>query len=567
MNSKMVITAIVAVMVAGLLVGGVAVPIIDGATKETTIIQNENPQWVRMAYYEQPEAYTVGYSIVGDTVTITNGTDTQTGALMDTILYADDKTAIMVADGDVVLIGDNNGDTGYAYIVGDFTVSMDNNELIIEDSNSTYTFTDARGWAYVPLSTEKYGVFSTGGLNRYDSALACAGAYAGVYCYNSYVSQDVGLVMDADYTDDYITSVKWALESNNAKSKTIIPAVKEVEEKEVIDIIPQATIKSAPPTPTYTAGDWGYELNGTDATIVSYSGATGGVLTIPATVGGYTVVALGLGSNSSTPVVNTESPFTDLIISDGITTVNNYAFNYSGFTGTLTIPDSVISIGVRAFANTQFTGTLTLPTNLTTLKSNAFENDAGFTGTLTIPDGITSIPDSCFDNCRFDNIQFHDGVASIGLLTFRNNYSITSLELPDSLVTLSGSAFRNCTSITGTVTIPESVTSIGSNVFNGCSSITDLIILSDAVPGTDAFAGTTNLKEVLDLSAVEYTTTSYGLTADSVQDHIDGDSYLCITEVSETTQKEGAVIDVFLVIPVVMIAGAVLMAVRFFIRR
>ena len=56
---------------------------------------------------------------------------------------------------------------------------------------------------------------------------------------------------------------------------------------------------------------------------------------------------------------------------------------------------------------------------------------------------------------------------------FKNNESITSVVIPDSVVGLGDSAFYNCTGLTS-VTIGNSVTSIGNSAFSGCYSLTSI---------------------------------------------------------------------------------------------
>ena len=127
--------------------------------------------------------------------------------------------------------------------------------------------------------------------------------------------------------------------------------------------------------------------------------------------------------------------------------------------------------------------------------------------------------------------------------------------------------FRSCTSLSGKLVIPSTVTTIGAGAFSNCSSLDSLIIMSDVVPDSNAFSGTTNLKEVLNLSNTEWTTTSYGLDAESVQDHIEADNYLTIVSYSETVQKTGSVYDMINLIPLVITMGVVLFAVYCFIRK
>ena len=103
-----------------------------------------------------------------------------------------------------------------------------------------------------------------------------------------------------------------------------------------------------------------------------------------------------------------------VIITDGVTSIGNWAFARCTSLSSVTIPNSVTSIGESAFYGCE---------SLTS---------------VTIPDSVTSIGESAFRDCA----------------------SLTSVTIPDSVTNIGWYAFDNCTSLTS-VTIPDSVTNIG----------------------------------------------------------------------------------------------------------
>ena len=534
------IAGIAAILVAVILVGSVLAPVIDtvsgGAWDETiTTTYNEDPD---LQFDKQTSNFTLNMSVtIGDDVVITNGEDTVTATYGAMFLLAADNSAVFinVADDLIFTWSDNDGNHSLT-LAGDFTAVIADGKLTINDGTAHDAPLPA-SYLYVPSSTGGYGSFASGELSkRAADPVIAAGSFAGAVAYNSSVTF-VGdaMVMSVDGTDTLINSVEWV--AAPAAEPAIVPLdpstiTIQPLDPSVLDPTPDAGIMTVP-TPTYTDGDWGYDLitTGYDTTvakIVSYSGAGGGAITIPATVGGYDVKEVGKGG-SSDALFDTSLVATDLTISNGIVKINNNAFNgCSGFTGSLVIPDSVTYIG-----------------------SSAFYGCSGFTGSLVIPDSVTSIEDYTFFNCS--------GFTG-------------SLVIPDSVTSIKVGPFRGCSGFTGSLVIPDSVTSIKTDAFRGCSGFTSLIISMEQ-GGTlysNSFSSTTDLKEVLNLGSLELTTTSYGLNADLVQDFIGADVYIApatITEVIHHTSGGPNDNPMLNAIPLVIIVAIMLAAVSMFVIR
>ena len=128
---------------------------------------------------------------------------------------------------------------------------------------------------------------------------------------------------------------------------------------------------------------------------------------------------------------------TDLIIPDGVTCINDYAFSFCSSLTSVTIPNSVTSIG-----------------------SYAFRNCSGLTS-VTISNSVTRIGYYAFCYCS----------------------GLTSITIPNSVTFIGNSAFYRCSGL-ASVIIPGSVTSIGYAAFWNCSGLTDVYCLAEDVPAT-----------------------------------------------------------------------------------
>ncbi len=175
-------------------------------------------------------------------------------------------------------------------------------------------------------------------------------------------------------------------------------------------------------------------------------------------------------------LIDAETCSGDVVIPDGITSINENAFLYSDLTS-VTIPESVTSIGKNAFADCKCLTSITIPDSVTSIGNDAFRECKSLTS-VTIPVSVTSMGDSVFQDCSgLKSVTLPDSITSIGSGTFNNCTGLTSITIPDSITFIGNSAFFNCTGLTS-VTIPDSVTSIGSETFWGCTGLTSITILN-----------------------------------------------------------------------------------------
>ena len=106
---------------------------------------------------------------------------------------------------------------------------------------------------------------------------------------------------------------------------------------------------------------------------------------------------------------------------------------------------------------------------------------------------------SLLSNTYVDNkgvIVFSQDITDIVSFCFRGQNTLLSVNLPDCLQSISGSAFGSCTSLVS-INLPDAVTTIGNSAFSGCSSLAS-ITLSDNLQsiGNNAFWNCTSLVSI-----------------------------------------------------------------------
>jgi hypothetical protein len=222
------------------------------------------------------------------------------------------------------------------------------------------------------------------------------------------------------------------------------------------------------------AGEYWYTVSNGEATITNYNGS-GGVVTIPSTLGGYPVVYIGDNAfeNDGGHLI------TSVIIPSSVITIGNFAFDYCSSLTSVTIPDSVTTIGMFAFASCSFTS-VTIPNSVTTIGEYAFAFCSSL-ASVTIPDSVTTIGMFAFVSCSsLASVTIPDSVRTIEQYTFQST-GLTTVAIPDSVTTIGDNAFQG-SSLTS-VTIGSGITNIGSSVFSGFSltSITFLGLIAPPV--------------------------------------------------------------------------------------
>ncbi|MHB9143306.1 MAG: leucine-rich repeat domain-containing protein [Paludibacter sp.] len=157
----------------------------------------------------------------------------------------------------------------------------------------------------------------------------------------------------------------------------------------------------------------------------------------------------------------------------------------NNFTGIYNIPSTVSAIASLAFFGCQYLYEVTIPNTVTSFGRQAFSYCRGL-NTVFIPSSVTTIgiyafmASSCLITVDDNNTNYS---SSDGLLFNKTKTTLIQCPtskygnyiIPASVTTLSGSVFRDCSSLTA-VTIPSSIANIPYSCFNSCSALTSITI-------------------------------------------------------------------------------------------
>ena len=161
------------------------------------------------------------------------------------------------------------------------------------------------------------------------------------------------------------------------------------------------------------------------------------------------------------------SPDGSIIIPEGVTEIEDYAFSDCTSLKSIVIPESVTQIGDDVFSD------------CTSLKS------------INIPEGVTQLGGGLFRGCRsLKSINIPEGVTQIGECAFSGCTSLKSVVIPESVTQIGDDVFSGCTSLKS-INIPEGVTQIGECAFSGCTSLKSVVIPESVTQiGFNAFHNT-----------------------------------------------------------------------------
>ena len=161
------------------------------------------------------------------------------------------------------------------------------------------------------------------------------------------------------------------------------------------------------------------------------------------------------------------------------------------------LPDGTVTVTLYTGPDT----TLTVPATLegrpaTAIGNSVFLGNTAITS-VTVPEGILTLGNRVFESCvALTTVVLPEGLTSIGDRAFLQCRSLTDMRIPQSVTTIGYSAFWNCVNLRS-VTLPEQLSQLGSYAFYSCKLLEQIRIpetVSEIPPY--CFADCESLREV-----------------------------------------------------------------------
>lgn len=190
------------------------------------------------------------------------------------------------------------------------------------------------------------------------------------------------------------------------------------------------------------------------------------------------------------------SQITKIVISEGLTSIGEYAFYsspaaYAKCT-TVNFPSTLEYIGSYAFHNTRISGNVVIPDNVYYIGNRAFyqESNCANIKSLKLPANLKVLGERCiYRNTGITSLTIQSpyidrrDISGSNCLQFYYLSALTSVSLPSTTKTIPARAFEHCTALTS-FDIPVGVSNIGLtesstvyyNPLGNCSSIKNITI-------------------------------------------------------------------------------------------
>lgn len=180
------------------------------------------------------------------------------------------------------------------------------------------------------------------------------------------------------------------------------------------------------------------------------------------------------------PVAEAEGfAITDIIVKNGIDTINSGCFDDYTMSANMTLPPSIRTIYDTIFVQSLHISDLAAWCNINRPTGGYVQGDYYVNGekltALFVVTGVTAIKNCAFKGCAsLSSIKVGGSVTSIGEGAFSECSKLLSVSISDNVASIGEDAFSYCYALE-TVGIGENVTSIAKYAFTGCSTLSNAI--------------------------------------------------------------------------------------------
>lgn len=158
------------------------------------------------------------------------------------------------------------------------------------------------------------------------------------------------------------------------------------------------------------------------------------------------------------------SVVTKIVIEEGVTSIESYAFSQFNLVTEVIVPRTVKQIDAGAFYECSSLKSISLPDSITTIESSTFKNCLSLSS-VKLPKGLINIKGEAFFNCeKLMEFELPETVAFIGDSAFYGCSQLKITALPQSLKSVGSSSFpENC--FGEKLFIPKNLINIGDGAF------------------------------------------------------------------------------------------------------
>lgn len=181
----------------------------------------------------------------------------------------------------------------------------------------------------------------------------------------------------------------------------------------------------------------------------------------------------GLLINEATnEVVLSDMEVKDVVIPEGVQSISWKAFYYRPL-HSVQFPESMQKIGPFAFAKCKSLVRVILPDSITQIGICAF-SDCVWLQQIKLPEGLQQIEAFTFSNCKEQFIEVPESVQAIGPCAFIGGEKLKQVILHPGLSKIDVYAFKDCSELFN-INFPEGIVSIGEGAFSKCVSLRRVI--------------------------------------------------------------------------------------------